>query len=36
MGAYLTAGFCIVGHLLLSKRYASRSGFVRHQREAAH
>lgn len=36
MSAYRAAGFRIVGHLLFPKRYASSSGFVRYQHEAAH
>ena len=36
MSAYRAAGFRIVGHLLFPKRYASRTGFVRYQHEAAH
>ena len=36
MSAYRSAGFRVVGHLLFPKRYASSSGFVRYQHEAAH
>jgi len=36
MSAYRSAGFRIVGHLLFPKRFASRTGFVRYQHEAAH
>jgi hypothetical protein len=36
MSAYRSAGFRIAGHLLFPKRYASRTGFVRYQHEAAH
>ena len=36
MGAYRSAGFRIVGHLLFPKHYASGSGFVLYQQEVAH
>lgn len=34
--AYRAAGFRVVGHLMFPKRYASSTGYVKYQHEAAH
>ena len=34
--AYRAAGFRVVGHFAFTKRYASRTGFLRYQHECAH
>jgi adenine-specific DNA-methyltransferase len=34
--AYRVAGFRVVGHFAFTKRYASRTGFLRYQHECAH
>ena len=36
MQAYRAAGFRVVGHLMFPKTYASSTGFLRYQHEAAH